>query len=74
MRYCIVMPRLTQIEEQAYQFPIGIAYVSASLKQSGRDVLSYNLNYKPGTIRECITELVLNNEIDVFAKIGRAHV
>jgi len=70
MRYCIVMPRLTQIEEQAYQFPIGIAYVSASLKQSGRDVLSYNLNYKPGTIRECITELVLNNEIDVFATGG----
>ena len=48
------MPRFTENYEQSYQFPIGIAYVSASLKNSGRDVLSYNLNYKQGTVKELI--------------------
>ena len=49
MNYLIVMPILTEIFEQSYTFPLGIAYVSASLKQTGRRVVTYNLNYKPGT-------------------------
>ena len=70
MNYCIVMPRLTEIDEQAYQFPIGIAYVSASLKNSGRKVITYNLNYKNKDISQLITSLVLDNDIDVLATGG----
>jgi len=70
MKYCIVMPKLTEIDDQAYMFPIGIAYVSASLKQSGRDVVTYNLNYKKGTIQEQIKFLVQEQQVDVFATGG----
>ena len=70
MKYCIVMPRFTENYEQSYQFPIGIAYVSASLKNSGRDVLSYNLNYKQGTVKELIKKVVIENDIDVLATGG----
>ena len=59
MNYLFVMPSSTKIKQQAYVFPIGIAYVSASLKASGRKVFTLNLNYKEGSISE---------------KIGRAHV
>ena len=70
LKYCIVMPRFTQIQNQTYEFPVGIAYVSASLKQSGRDVITYNLNYKPGSIRENIERLIEENSPDVFATGG----
>lgn len=70
MKYCIVMPRLTQIEGQSYSFPIGIAYVSASLKHSGRDVIAYNLNYKPGSISENIQRLIQEHHPDVLATGG----
>ena len=70
MKYCIVMPRLTQIEEQSYSFPIGIAYVSACLKHSGRDVIAYNLNYKPGSIQENIERLIREYHPDVLATGG----
>lgn len=70
MNYCIVMPRLTQIEDQSYSFPIGIAYVSASLKQTGRNVTSYNLNYKAGSIQENIERLIKENQPDVLATGG----
>lgn len=66
MQYCLVMPKQTEIENQAYQFPIGIAYVASSLKYSGRKVITYNLTYKLGTVEELITKLVQENHVDVL--------
>lgn len=70
MNYLIVMPILTEIFDQAYSFPLGIAYVSSSLKQTGRNVVTYNLNYKPGTIKENLEKVILENGIDVIATGG----
>lgn len=70
MNYLIVMPILTEIFEQAYSFPLGIAYVSSSLKQTGRNVTTYNLNYKPGTIEENLERVIRENDIDVIATGG----
>lgn len=70
MKYCIVMPKLTQIDSQSYSFPIGIAYVSSSLKHSGRDVTAYNLNYKTGSLQDNIAKLIRENDIDVLATGG----
>lgn len=70
MNYLIVMPILTEIFEQSYSFPLGIAYVAASLKQTGRNVITYNLNYKPGTIRENLERIIRENDIDVIATGG----
>lgn len=66
MKYCIVMPSQTEIDDRAYVFPMGIPYVSSSLKHSGRDVTTYNLTYKTGSIEELIGNLVQKNRIDVF--------
>lgn len=64
------MPILTEIKEQFYSFPIGMAYVSSSLKASGRTVYTYNLNYKTGTIEKNLKDVILNNDIDVIATGG----
>ena len=45
MNYCIVMPRLARDDDASYAFPIGMAYVSAALKATGRQVFTYNMNY-----------------------------
>ena len=70
MNYCIVMPKLTQINEQSYQFPIGMAYVSSSLKATGRNVKAYNLNYKSGDVKDLIGNLIQEYDIDVLATGG----
>lgn len=70
MNYLIVMPILTEIFEQAYMFPIGMAYVSAALKQTGRHVVTYNLNYKKGSIEDNLRPVILENDIDVVATGG----
>ena len=70
MNYCIVMPRLTDINEQSTQFPIGMAYVSSSLKQTGRNVITYNLTYKSGTTQELLLKLIQENNVDVFMTGG----
>ena len=70
MNYCIVMPRLTDINEQGNQFPIGMAYVSSSLKQTGRNVVTYNLTYKSGTTQELLLKLIQENNVDVFMTGG----
>lgn len=70
MNYLIVMPILTEIFDQSYTFPLGIAYVAASLKQTGRNVITFNLNYKPGTIKENLEKVIRENNIDVIATGG----
>lgn len=70
MNYLFVMPSSTKIKQQSYVFPIGIAYVSASLKHTGRTVQTLNLNYKDGEVTELIRTAVLENKIDVIATGG----
>nr|MCR4925134.1 B12-binding domain-containing radical SAM protein [Clostridiales bacterium] len=70
MNYLIVMPILTEIFEQSYTFPIGMAYVSSSLKQTGRNVFTYNLNYKSGSIEDNLRDVIIKNNIDVIATGG----
>lgn len=57
MNYCIVLPRITDIYEQNNQLPIGMAYVSSSLKQTGRNVIPYNLTYTTPVASEIIATL-----------------
>lgn len=70
MNYLFVMPSSTKIKNQAYVFPIGIAYVTASLKASGRNVVTLNLNYKDETVEEIIKRYILEYNIDVIAVGG----
>ena len=70
VNWCIVVPRIAEIEDQYYQFPIGIAYVSSSLKAAGYNVTTLNLNYKQGTMFEILQPIINNNNIDVIATGG----
>ncbi len=70
INYLMVIPRLTQIKGQFYSFPIGIAYVSSSLKASGRNVKVLNLNYKDGDIHDLLEPCIVENNIDVIATGG----
>lgn len=70
MNYCIIAPNCVRNNDATYNFPIGIAYVSSSLKNSGRNVITYNLNYKEKPIYQILKELILNNSIDVIASGG----
>jgi radical SAM superfamily enzyme YgiQ (UPF0313 family) len=64
LNYLIVMPKLTENDNVQYIFPVGMPYVSAALKASGRSVFTLNLNYKsdPDAL---FCETVRNNNIDV---------
>lgn len=70
MNYCIVMPRLARDDDASYAFPIGMAYVSAALKATGRQVITYNMNYKKGTTFELLSDLIHTHQIDVLASGG----
>lgn len=70
MNYCIVMPRLARDDDVSYAFPIGMAYVSAALKATGRQVFTYNMNYKKGTTFELLSDLIHTHQIDVLASGG----
>ena len=64
------MPVLTEIPDQAYYFPIGIAYVSSSLKKSGRNVTTLNLNYKQDSIYNILDKVIRDSNIDVILSGG----
>lgn len=70
MNYCIIMPRLARDNNASYAFPVGIAYVSSSLKATKRNVITYNLNYKDGTTEELLRNLIQEHDIDVIASGG----
>ena len=65
MNYLIVMPKLTENDDESYYFPIGMGYVSSSLKKYGKNVFTYNLNYKKGTVFENLKPVIMDNKIDV---------
>ncbi len=67
MHYLFVMPRFIQEPGQMYWFPLGIAYVSASLKQVCSTVTCLNLNVHTRPLEEEITDYIDRYEIDVIA-------
>lgn len=70
MNYCIVIPKYTDFSDQAYFFPIGIAYVASSLRNYGKTVVSFNMNYKDGSTYDILKKLIIENDIDVIATGG----
>ncbi len=66
----LVMPRLVQNIGDGYSFPLGIAYVSAALKQAGIRVRTLNLNHRGGEISEILAEEIETGGIDIVATGG----
>lgn len=72
MNYLIVMPKGSTMGETTHDiiFPLGIAYVSASLKQAGYSVTTANLEYCDGDTDTILQDLIVSNNIDVICTGG----
>jgi len=66
----IIMPRLAMNIGEGYQFPLGIAYVSACLKKAGYKVFTINLNHDARPIADIIKEAISKYNIDIVASGG----
>ncbi len=70
LNFLIIIPRLVQNIGEGYQFPLGIAYISSSLKSENFNVSTLNLNHDEGTVFNLLKELITENKIDVVATGG----
>jgi radical SAM superfamily enzyme YgiQ (UPF0313 family) len=61
----IIVPRYGQYAETGYyEFPLGLAYVSASLKRAGYGVDVINLNHHGGHVSEVLTQMMDGRSYD----------
>ncbi len=72
MNYLLVMPKKlsTGANTTSIIFPLGIAYVSAAMKQAGYNVVTANLDFPEGDTHALLRETMLANRIDVVCTGG----
>src|SRR5271165_339004 len=70
MNYLLVMPRSLGSIDHFNIFPIGLAYVSASLKKGGFHVFTANLDYLEGDTYSILEKLLTDNDIHVVCTGG----
>lgn len=70
LNFLLVMPRLMQSVGDGYVFPLGIAYISSSLKKAGFKVHTLNLNHCEGDVADIIRDEIVKECIDVVATGG----
>ena len=70
LNFLLVMPRLVQSIGDGYVFPLGVAYVSSSMKKAGFNVVTLNLNHREGDIFEIIKSTIEENNVHVIATGG----
>ncbi len=70
LNYLLVMPRLVQEIGDGYSFPLGIAYISSSMKKEGYKVIALNLNHRDGEVFNIIKQEIEKDKIDVVATGG----
>ena len=70
MNLLLVVPRFTLNIKRSYSFPIGLAYISAALKNAKFNVKILNLNQVDGDIDKLIKKSIISNNIDVVLSGG----
>ena len=71
MNYLLVMPKEAAKSSGGYNFfPVGIAYISAALKQSNFKVFTSNLEYYPDSTHNALKKLITSHSIDVIGIPG----
>lgn len=70
LNFLLVMPRLVQSIGDGYVFPLGVAYVSSSMKKAGFNVFTLNLNHREGEVCEIIQKNIREHDIQVVATGG----
>lgn len=69
MKILLAMPRF-KTPGYNYDFPLGIAYVSAALKKAGHQVVCLNLNNKEGHVEDIVAEAVRDFDPDACGSGG----
>ena len=57
--YLAIMPRLVKNIGESYNFPLGIAYISSTLKKAGFRVYTLNLNHIEVEIESIIQNVII---------------
>ena len=70
MNYLIVIPRFVDKVGEWYFFPLGIPYVSASMKANGLEPVTLNLNNEHGLVEDILRKFICDNNIDVVLTGG----
>lgn len=70
MTYLIVMPKNLGTIEHFNIFPIGLAYISASLKQAGHPVVTANLDALPGNTDALLRSLIQEHNVKAVCTGG----
>lgn len=70
MNYLLVMPKVVEKIGDGYMFPPGIAYVSASMKKAGLNVINLNLNHEVGEVDKLVEAYIKKHSINVVLTGG----
>jgi len=68
LNYLMTLPIGMRVDS-TYRFPVGFAVVSSALKASGRNVFTFNPNYKADPFK-LLERIIIENEIDVILTGG----
>lgn len=60
------MPRFVSKSTDNYVFPLGLPYISSSLKQAGFDVIALNLNHYDDDVSVVLEKAIMKNGINVL--------
>ena len=66
LNYLLIIPRFVSKVGEGYVFPLGIAYISAVMKEAGFNVFNLNLNHIHGEPRKIVIDELKKNSIDVL--------
>ncbi len=74
MKILLIVPRfnITTKKDYFYWFPIGLAYISATLKKAGYDVNCLNINHFNGTVNEIVNNALDKTKYDIVCTGGLA--
>ena len=70
MNILLVLPRVFPNLSEPTHFPVGMAYVSSSLKKAGHCVSILNLNFETGDVRKLLEEKIHKNDIEIVETGG----
>lgn len=70
MNCLVIMPRIVEDKNTWYMFPLGIAYVSASMKKAGLKVVTVNLNEEEESVIDVLKNYITEKSIDIILTAG----
>ena len=71
-KYLLIMPRIVQNFGDGYAFPLGIAYISSSMKKYGYEVYTLNLNHIDEDVEKTIIDIIERYNISVVGTGGQS--